>query len=91
MMEAYDSSIENPVDYSFKTLGKVANLSDTQWQIVYDIGNLRIFFATKENRTVRYIRLKSLDFSSEEPLVTLDVNADLSGDVTERFAGGVQK
>jgi len=85
MMAEYDSQTEAPVDYAFKILRSVANPSDTQWSIVYDIGNLCIYFRTKGNRKVRYLFAKSFDFSSTAPVKALDVNDDLSGDVTDRF------
>ena len=85
MMEKYDSQSEVPVDYAFKILSNVANPSDTQWSIVYDIGNLCIYFRTKGNRKVRYFFLKLFDFSCAAPVKMLDVNVDFSGDVTGRF------
>lgn len=85
MMEKHDSQTEAPVDYAFKILSRVANPSDTRWSIVYDIGNLCIYFRTKENRKVRYFFLKSFVFSCATPVKMLHVNADISGDVTDRF------
>jgi choloylglycine hydrolase len=44
MIENDDSQTEVPVDYAFKILGRVANPSDTQWSIVYDIAYCRIYW-----------------------------------------------
>ncbi len=85
MTKKYDSKTEAPVDYAFKILGSVANPSDTQWSIVYDMANFSIYFRTKENRKIRYFFLKAFDFSCSAPVDMLDVNADFSGDITDRF------
>ena len=85
MLENYDSQTKVPVDYAFKILGSVANPSDTQWSLVYDIANLGIYFRTRENRKTRYFLLKAFDFSCAAPVNMLDINADFSGDVTGRF------
>ncbi len=85
MMGKYDPKTNPPVDYAFKILSSVANPSDTQWSIVYDIGNFCIYFRTKENRKIRHFYLKSLDFSSAAPLKSLNINANFSGDITEKF------
>jgi choloylglycine hydrolase len=86
IMEKYDSQTEVPVDYAFKILSSVANPSDTQWSLVYDIANLGIYFRTRENRKIRYFLLKAFDFSCATPVNMLDINADFSGYVTDRFS-----
>lgn len=85
MMGKYDPKTTPPVEYAFKILSSVANPSDTQWSIVYDIGNFCIYFRTKENRKIRHFVLKSFDFSSAAPLKSLDINANFSGDITGKF------
>ena len=85
MLEKYDSQSEGPVDYAFKILSSVANPSDTQWSLVYDIANLGIHFRTRENRKIRYFLLKTFDFSCATPVKMLNINADFSGDVSGRF------
>lgn len=85
MMGKYDPKTKPPVDYAFKILSRVANPSDTQWSIVYDIKNFCIYFRTKENRKIRHFFLKSFDFSSAAPLKPIDINANFSGDITGKF------
>ena len=57
----------------------------TLWSIVYDIPNRTIHFKTQKNDKLRYVNLASCDFSCTTPVKVLDVNADLSGDVSNRF------
>ena len=85
MMEEYDSKTQAPIDYAFRILSRVANPSDTQWRIVYDIVNFCVYFRTKANRKIRYFSLKSFDLSAGASFKILDVNAEYSGNVTNRF------
>lgn len=73
-----------PVDYAFKTLQKVA-LFNNQWQIVYDQTNLKVYFRTKLNPKPRMVDLNKLEFSCSAPVMILDIDADLKGDVTDKF------
>ena len=63
----------------------------TQWSIAYDIKNLRIYFRTSENEKIRYVKMSSFDFSYKAPVKVLDVNADLSGDVSNKFVNYTYK
>ena len=103
MLKNYDPKTSKPiVDYAFDILKKVANGGidgvkvrscgfATQWSIVYDIKNLRIYFRTFANLNIRYINLKSFDFSCKTPVKVLDIQTDLSGDVTKNFIDYTQQ
>ena len=88
---------KSPIDYAFDILESVSwsvdrewqgtpYTSNTRWRIVYDQKNLHIHFRTHGNPEVRVVRLESFDFSCETPVQTLDVAANLSGDVSGTFA-----
>jgi len=74
MLNNYDPKTSKPiVEYAFDILKNVANGGidgvqvqyygiTTQWSIVYDIKNLRIYFRTLANQNIRYINLISFDF-----------------------------
>ena len=86
LVDKYDSKrTESPIDFAFNILDAVANASSTQWSIVFNIADLSIQYKTIGNRKVRYFNLKSFDFACSGPTRVLDINADLSGDVTARF------
>jgi choloylglycine hydrolase len=97
MLESYNpKTSKSPVDYAFEILKSVSwrvdrewqgtpYTSNTRWSIVYDQKNLRIHFRTHGNPEIRVIRLASFDFSCQTPVQTLDVTANLSGDVSGQF------
>ena len=89
MVKNYDPVSSGPaVDYVFDILANVAQsgkFSATQWSIAYDIKILRIYFHTLENEQIRYVDLSSLDFSCKTPVRILDINEDLSGDISNNF------
>jgi choloylglycine hydrolase len=74
-----------PVDYAFEILETVAQGDYTKWSIVYDLDGATIHFRTLANRDARFVRLNSLDFDCATPVEVLDVDAPLSGDVTDKF------
>ncbi len=80
-----DRPAPDAAGYAFSVLAK-ARQSLTVWTIVFDAGNQKVSFFTKGGPRTRTIDMKKLDFSSATPVLMLDVNADLSGDVTGRFA-----
>ncbi|MCX5905432.1 MAG: linear amide C-N hydrolase [Proteobacteria bacterium] len=77
------------VDDVFDILSGVAqpklSMAPTMWSIVYDIPNRTIHFKTQKNDKLRYVNLASFDFSCATPVKVLDINADLSGDVSNSF------
>ncbi len=86
MVKNYDQKMTKaPIDYAFDILENVAHPYYTQWRIVYDVKNLGVFFRTLENQSVRYFSLKSFDLSCATPVKVLDVNVELSGDITDKF------
>jgi choloylglycine hydrolase len=103
MLKNYDPKTSKPiVDYAFDILKNVAVGGidgmqvqyygiTTQWSIVYDIKNLRIYFRTFANQKIRYINLKSFDFSCKTPVKVLDIQTDLSGNVTNNFIDYTQQ
>ena len=87
MVKNYNSkTTPSASDYAFKVLSNPnVKQSHTLWSIVYDIEKSRIYFRTDANQNIRYIDLKSFDFSCSTPAKVLDINAALSGEVTKHF------
>jgi len=86
VLDGYDpKTTKAPIDYAFDILDNVAHHTYTQWRIVYDVKNLSVFFRTLENQNIRYFSLKSFDLSCATPVKVLDVNTELSGDITDKF------
>ncbi len=70
---------------AFSMLDDVAQGEYTQWSIVYDIGARRVYFRTNAARKVRWIDVTTLGFACHRPVLMLDVNAPLTGDVTAQL------
>jgi choloylglycine hydrolase len=86
MLKDYDpSKTESIVDYGFDVLGQLER-GGTQWSIICDMKRLRIYFKTSLGKSIKYTAFDSFDFSNKTPAKILDINADLSGDVTGKFA-----
>jgi choloylglycine hydrolase len=76
------------VDYAFQILQDVEmslTYHSAVWSAVYDSANKRIYFRSWNNDRIRWFDLGSFDFSCTTPVKALDVNADLSGDVSNSF------
>jgi penicillin V acylase-like amidase (Ntn superfamily) len=73
------------VAFAFHTLAAVSS-DRTQWRIVYDNKNMMVHFRTRSNPKIRRVNVSEFDHSKATPVKILDVNANLSGDVTDKFS-----
>ena len=71
-------------DYGFKILRSLER-GLTQWSIVIDVNQGRVYFNTSQARKIKYFDMAYLDFSPDTPVKMLDIHADLSGDVLDYF------
>ena len=86
MLEDYDPATSGlAVDYTFDILTNVSLGAYTQWSIAYDILNRRINFHTVNNANIRYVDMSSFDFSCLTPVRVLDIQEDLSGEISGNF------
>lgn len=84
---AYDAGKDGPpLDYALATLDCV-HADRTQWNIVYDQAAGRVYFRTAQAPKLRHFELDGFDYACSSPVLMLDMNADLEGNVTERFTG----
>ena len=66
---------QDGIDYGFSTLDAVKN--NTQWQIIYDIKNLKIYYRTKSKKKIRHINLTDYDFSGvKNRTISIQENPD---------------
>ncbi len=79
------TSSEGAVQYAFDTLLQARNPGLTAWSIVFDAQNRRVYFRTKRNEEIRYVDFNKLDFSCDGPVQTQNIQAELSGDVSDDF------
>lgn len=87
MVKAFhQSAITTPViDYSFSILDKVAQGSYTQWSIVYDITNKKIYFKTMANAVVKNISFDAFDLNCSAISKTRDMNQPGEGNIASSF------
>lgn len=71
-------------DYGFKIL-KTLERGLTQWSILIDVNQGRVYFHTSQARKIKYFDISLLDFSPDSPVKMLDIHANLSGDVLDYF------
>ena len=72
------------LEYAFNILRKVSDRT-TRWSIVYDMKNLQIHFKTHSNSQVRSVDLRRFDLSCQGPVKIIDLDARLSGDISDKF------
>jgi len=75
----------DPVAYAFETLTRVVGAPHTRWSIVYDIPEREVWFRSVRSPALKHMSLRDFDLSCEAPLLMLDVNAALEGEVKDAF------
>jgi len=85
LLDEYNPSVHaSPVEYGLKLLDDIQIKGWNKWSILVDAQNMMVYFHTNRNRQLRYVSLKSFDFS-QQPAQLLDIHGDGSGDVTSEF------
>jgi choloylglycine hydrolase len=86
MISEYKASTSGDiVPYVFQILDAVKQGSWTKFQTSFDIKNRVVYFKSQQNWQLRYFRFDAFDFSCQNNSKILDINANLSGDVTDKF------
>ena len=75
---------ETALDFAFKVLRKIKG-DNNKWGILYDVKNFRMYFYTSRAEAIRYVDFTAFDFSDKIPSMVLDLQKDLSGDVSQYF------
>ena len=71
----YNAKPSKPIiEYAFDTLTAAIN-NTTQWQIVYDVSNLDIYFNTRTKKDTKIINLKQFDFTCPGTVKMLNMTA----------------
>ncbi|MGD1046422.1 MAG: linear amide C-N hydrolase [Bacteroidota bacterium] len=85
MLDNYKSDNDNSIiDYSYSILDSVRS-GNTQDQIVYDIGERRIYFRTHVSPQIKTVDLSRFNFNCDSPIMMIDANASYKGDVNDKF------
>jgi penicillin V acylase-like amidase (Ntn superfamily) len=83
------TSTYEAITFAFNTLLEIYRhqyRGYTRWSIVFDTQNLRAYFRTQSNREIRWVDLEEFDLRCGRPAMMLDINENLSGDVSDAFA-----
>jgi len=85
-IKSYDASRDNrATSYALETLAYVVAEPNTKWSIVYDIAKREVWFGSVTSPTVKHLSLHAFDLSCKAPLLMLDVNAAIEGNVEQSF------
>jgi hypothetical protein len=85
LVRAYEQMVSAlGVDYAFDLL-RTLERGRTKWSYVFDVRALRIHFRTSVGVQRKYFPLEAFDLSCRTPPQILDVNSNLSGDVSQEF------
>ncbi|MGD1046424.1 MAG: linear amide C-N hydrolase [Bacteroidota bacterium] len=85
MLDNYNSDKNNSIiDYSYSILDSV-KAGNTQDQIVYDIGERRIYFRTRVSPQIKTVDISHFDFNCASPIMMIDMNSSYKGNVNDKF------
>jgi hypothetical protein len=55
------------------------------WQIIYDPLLPRVYFRTRDNKGLKHVDLKNIDFQCHSPILVLNINETGQGDVSHKI------
>jgi choloylglycine hydrolase len=85
MLDNYKSDKNNSIiDYSYSILDSV-KAGDTQSQVVYDIGERKIFFRSHISPKIKTVDFSHFDFNCDSPILMIDMNGLYGGNVNDKF------
>jgi len=69
----------------FRWVAKSIPPTQTFWQVMFDVSELKIYFKTKQNKKNREINLSTFDFSHKTPVKIFDIEKEEAGDISDKF------
>jgi hypothetical protein len=82
-LAATASPHQSSLDRAWAMLTRLQGESN-RWGIIHDVRNLRMHFRTNETPQARFVDFGSFDFSPATPALVMDINENLTGDVSNR-------
>jgi len=84
--ENYDVDRDtSAVNYAFETLTHIVAASHTKWSIVYDINKREVWYGSAASLTLKNLSLNNFDLSCDAPLLMIDINAQVEGNLEQVF------
>jgi len=84
MLKEFNPNESVPVDYGFEILQSLER-GVTQWSVLYDVKNMRVYWRTVKARNIRYVDFNSFDFSCNTPVKMVDIHTNLGGNARSSF------
>ena len=72
-------------DFTLKVLDSLRQKMPTMWQIIYDPLLPRVYFRTRDQKGLKHVDLKPIDFQCHNPMLVLNVNETGQGDVSPKI------
>ena len=90
MLNKYNpKQTDSTVDAAFAMLENVSyklhRTTHTQWRIVFDIQNHRIWYMTRNQKTIKAINMKAIDFACSTPIMIYNIDSPVGAKATDGF------
>jgi penicillin V acylase-like amidase (Ntn superfamily) len=85
MLNKYKECSDSEASGRIFEILKKLDLGNNKWSVVYDLTHQRIWFNTYKGRSIRFADFSAFDFSNKTSIMVLDINRNLSGDVSKYF------
>ncbi|MEI6752293.1 MAG: linear amide C-N hydrolase [Paludibacter sp.] len=73
------------IDYSFDILDKVKDEKRSQFQVVYNIKQKKIYFRSLQSHQIKSVTLDSFNFDCASKPMMVDINSSFDGNINNRF------
>ncbi len=84
MLKDYSPGKKAAVSYAFEILSQLER-GGTQWSIVCDIKNLKVWFRSAISPKIKEISLKTFNLECSEPVKIMDLHSALEGEVSMKM------
>jgi penicillin V acylase-like amidase (Ntn superfamily) len=82
---AFPTTNQEARDFTLKVLDSLHHKTPTMWQIVYDPLMSRVYFRTRDQKGLKHVDLKNIDFQCQKPMLVLNINETGQGDVSHKI------
>ena len=79
LLEAYQETQKNGLDYAFEILKNLSQGEWTRWSIVYDVKHLVIYYKTGTNENIRKINLRDFNFNCSPKKLFIGIDEGENG------------
>jgi penicillin V acylase-like amidase (Ntn superfamily) len=85
MLQRYETGPQQaPVEEAFAILAQL-DCGNNKWSIVFDLGQMRVYFRTYRAGEIKYVDFSAFDLSVAAPAMIRDIHQPGSGDVSGQF------